>query len=102
MFFWDLHADNYVINITVPYVGTLLYCDVKKQLNGKKLYKSGEEGGIHVSKKTQEFWGISDETLDKYFSLEGIKDDSKHRKYHRKIVDRHYFMEHKKVVFQDS
>ena len=102
MFFWDLHADNYVINITVPYVGTLLYCDVKKQLNGKKLYESGEEGGIHVSKKTQEFWGISDETLDKYFSLEGIKDDSKYRKYHRKIVDRHYFMEHKKVVFQDS
>ncbi|BCJ94839.1 hypothetical protein acsn021_24080 [Anaerocolumna cellulosilytica] len=87
-FFYKINADNYVINICVPYLGTELHEQVKDKLNDFGIYKDGEESFIHTSLIMKDFWGISDDTLDMYFSLQGKKDDSKLRRYIRKIVDK--------------
>lgn len=89
----DLKADSYVINISIPYMGTELYYCMADQLKKHRFYESGEEGYIHVSKKMQHFWQISDETMQMYFQLEGRKDDLQHREYQRKIVDQTTYLQ---------
>lgn len=89
--FNELKADNYVININVPYIGTELYEQVKDKLHDYGIFNDGEESFIHTSLIMKEFWGISDETLDMYFSLQGKKDDSVTRNYISKIVDKAYY-----------
>lgn len=89
--FHDLQANNYVINITVPYQGTELYSEMATYLHQKGLYEDGEEGFSHISLIMKDFWNISDETLAMYFSLQGKKDDANKRSYCEKIVDKEYF-----------
>ncbi|MFP4976678.1 B12-binding domain-containing radical SAM protein [Paenibacillus sp. CN-4] len=100
-FFKALEADNYVININVPYVGTQLYEQVKEQLFDFGIYKDGEESYMHTSLVMQEFWGISDETRDCFFALQGEKDDAKVRNYKRKIVEKESFIENNVLTFQE-
>jgi anaerobic magnesium-protoporphyrin IX monomethyl ester cyclase len=101
-FFKDLNADNYVVNINVPYVGTELHEQVRDRLYDFGLYRDGEESLIHISLEMKEFWGISDETIDMYFCLPGKKDDSNTRKYKRKVVDRDFFRKSGKIAYIDS
>lgn len=98
-FFKELKADNYVININVPYVGTELHEQIKDRLYEFGIYKDGEESYLHTSLVMQDFWGITDETLDIYFALQGEKDDAIVRDYKRKIVDKELFMEQNIVRF---
>ncbi|HHV28125.1 B12-binding domain-containing radical SAM protein [Acetivibrio mesophilus] len=98
-FFYDLKADNYVININVPYLGTELHEQIKDRLIDFNLYKDGEESFIHTSLVMKEFWNISDETLNMYFSLQGKKDDSDFRKYKKKIVDKEQYMKNRQIVY---
>lgn len=89
--FKDLHANNYVINITVPYQGTELFNEMDTYLHESGLYKDGEEGFSHISLIMKDFWNISDETLAMYFSLQGQKDDANKRNYCKKVVDKEYY-----------
>lgn len=89
--FRDLHANNYVINITVPYQGTELYGKMDTYLHENGLYEDGEEGFSHISLIMKDFWNISDETLAMYFSLQGKKDDANIRNYCKKVVDKEYY-----------
>ncbi len=98
-FFKNLKADNYVININVPYIGTELFEQLKEELYEFGLFKDGEESFVHTSLAMKDFWGISDETINQYFSLQGKKDDSMVRNYKSKIVDRKSYKENKKVVY---
>ncbi len=99
MDFKNLKADNYVININIPYMGTELYKSQSYKLKEHGIYKEGEEGFIHTSLAMKEFWGISDKTLNEFLSLEGEKDDSQHRDYKRKIVDKTYYMKTREVKY---
>ena len=87
--FKNLKASNYVININVPYPGTKFYEQMNEALEKEGI--SRIEDFTHTSLVMQKFWGISDETLKLYFSLEGQKDDSETRKYIRKIVDKNLY-----------
>lgn len=89
--FRDLQANNYVINITVPYQGTELYGKMDTYLHENSLYEDGEEGFSHISLIMKDFWNISDETLAMYFSLQGKKDDANKRNYQKKVVDKEYY-----------
>jgi anaerobic magnesium-protoporphyrin IX monomethyl ester cyclase len=97
--FRELKADNYVININVPYQGTELYEQIKDKLHSSGLYQNGEEGFTHTSLIMKEFWGISEKTLKMFFELEGVKDDSEFRRYKRKIVNRDHYLDRNEVVF---
>lgn len=99
-FFKDLEAENYVININVPYIGTQIYKQMKDELNKYGIMRDGEESFIHTSLTMQQFWGISDETLQMYFSLQGKKDDAQLRKYQSKIVDRDIYEKDKIIVYK--
>jgi anaerobic magnesium-protoporphyrin IX monomethyl ester cyclase len=101
-FFKELNADNYVININVPYLGTELYEQVKDKLHTLGLYRDGEESLIHTSLTMKDFWGISDQTLNLYFSLQGKKDDSLIRKYARKVVDRNVYDREGKIIYREA
>lgn len=90
-----------MININVPYVGTQLYEQVKEQLFDFGIYKDGEESYMHTSLVMQKFWGISDETRDSFFALQGEKDDSKVRNYKRKIVEKAAFIENDVLSFHE-
>ena len=98
-FFKELDADNYVVNISVPYIGTALYDEVFPMLHQKGIYKKGEEGFIHTSQVMKEFWGISDSTLDLFFSLQGVKDDARFRVYKRKVVNNDIFLNSKRITY---
>ncbi|HEY9062655.1 MAG TPA: radical SAM protein [Pseudobacteroides sp.] len=98
-FFKELKAENYVININVPYLGTEIYEQVKGKLHEYGLFKDGEESLVHTSLIMKDFWGISDETINMYFSLQGKKDDSAVRKYRRKIVDKKRYNESREIVY---
>ncbi len=98
--FKNLNADNYVVNICVPYMGTRLYTMMEEKLSECGLFQNGEEGYIHVSKIMQDFWKISDETVDMYFLLVGTKEDQIHRNYKRKIVDKGVYDKTGKVVYE--
>ena len=98
-FFKNLDADNYVININVPYIGTELYQQVKHSLHQSGIYKEGEEGFTHTSLVMKEYWGISSDTLKMYFELEGEKDDSSHRSYKKKIVDKAHYLKTGKIIY---
>lgn len=89
--FRDLKADNYVVNITIPYVGTRLYRSIEEELREEGLYRHGEPGFFHLSEEMQRYWKISDETLKMYFSLQGRKDDAAVRTFEHKVVDRAYY-----------
>lgn len=97
--FKELNADNYVININVPYMGTKLYDQMHEELSKFKIYASGEEDFTHTSLIMKKFWNISDETINMYFSLQGEKDDSNLRKYKRKIVDRNYYIKTREIRY---
>lgn len=86
-YFHSLKADNYVINVSVPYIGTKLYETLAPKLKEAGLYIEGEEGFSHTNEQMVKFWGISQKTLDMYFSLNdgSKKDDAAFRKYKRKI-----------------
>lgn len=101
-FFKELRADNYVININVPYLGTELFEQVKDKLHKSGLYQEGEESLIHTSLIMKNFWGISDQTLNLYFSLQGKKDDALVRKYARKIVDRNIYNRERKISYLEA
>ncbi len=98
--FKKLNADNYVVNICVPYMGTQLYTMMEDKLSKCGLFQNGEEGYIHVSKIMQEFWKISDETMDMYFLLAGSKEDQIHRDYRRKIVDKRAYDKTGKIAYE--
>lgn len=86
--FVELQATNYVINVSVPSVGTKLFAQIEPELKNAHLFLDGEEGFNHLADKMIKFWGISKETLNAYFELneKGTKDDSHIRKYKRKIL----------------
>jgi anaerobic magnesium-protoporphyrin IX monomethyl ester cyclase len=100
-YFRDLKADNYVININVPYQGTELYEQIKDKLHSSGLYKNGEEGFTHTSLIMKKFWGISEKTLKMFFELEGVKDDSEFRQYKRKIVNHSNYLNSNEVIFSE-
>ncbi len=100
--FKNLDADNYVVNISVPYMGTKLYQMMKEKLSEGGLFLNGEEGYIHVSKVMQTFWKISDETIDMYFQLVGTKEDQLHREYKRKIVDKKIYDQTGKIEYRPA
>ena len=101
-FFRDLEADNYVLNINIPYQGTVLYDAVQEELHNKGLYLDGEEGFMHIAEDIQRFWGISDTTLNLFLDLKKQKEDSFCRKYITKIADREYFNKTKEIVFREQ
>lgn len=101
-FFKEIEAENYVININVPYIGTQLYEQVKDKLREFGIMTGGEESYIHTSTKIQEFWGISDETVNMFFALQGKKDDSNVRRYKSKIVNKKKYIEEGKVEYIKS
>lgn len=98
-FFKDLDAENYVLNINIPYQGTASYDEIQEELQDKGLYLDGEEGFMHISKKIQDFWDISDSTLDLFLGLKKQKEDSFCRKYITKIADKDYFEKTKEILF---
>jgi hypothetical protein len=98
-FFKNLEADNYVININVPYIGTELYRQVKQSLHRSGIYEEGEEGFTHTSLVMKDYWGISSDTLKMYFDLMGEKDDSSHREYKKKIVNRDHYFKTGKIIY---
>lgn len=98
-FFKDLQADNYVVNILVPYQGTKLHDELKNQLYVSNLYLKGEEGFMHNSLTMKKFWNISDETLKLFFSLQKEKEDFAYRDYLPKIIDRQLFETDRKWDF---
>lgn len=95
--FEDLKATNYVINVSVPSVGTKLYEQVQDKLKRAGLFLNGEEGYNHLADKMIAFWGISKDTLDMYFRLnkKGKKDDSHIRRYERRILERKQYADEK-------
>lgn len=95
----NLHADNYVINIMVPYVGTELYGELVESLKDFGIFNDGEESFIHTSTVMQKYWNISDDTVRMYFELQGKKDDSNYREYSRKIVDKQYYHNNHKIKY---
>ncbi|MDE6252912.1 MAG: radical SAM protein [Lachnospiraceae bacterium] len=97
--FKNLNADNYVVNINVPYMGTKLYDIMKERIIDYGLFKNGEEGYIHVSKIMQKFWEISDETVNMYFMLKGAKEDQIYREYKRKIVNEKIYQKTGKIEY---
>ena len=52
-FFKGLDAENYVLNINIPYQGTMLYDEVQEKLHNRGLYLDGEEGFIHLAEDIQ-------------------------------------------------
>lgn len=90
-FFKDLDADNYVINILVPYKGTAIYNELNEQLHTCGLYLKGEEGFMHNSMIMKKFWNISDETMQLFLSLQKEKEDFAYRAYLPRIIDRQLF-----------
>ena len=95
--FKNLSADNYVININVPYPGTKLYSEMEERLGSNSI--NNIEDLTHTSEIMRKFWGIKQDTVDMYFSLEGKKDDSVTRKYIRKVVDRNIYKERHEIVY---
>lgn len=94
--FHELDADNYVVNISVPYCGTQLNQQLQHQLKEGSPYYNSEEGFFHLSDQMSQLWGISPETLRRYFDLRTKKEDRSYRQYTRKIVDPQiYFSEHR-------
>lgn len=96
--FEKLKADNYVVNITVPYVGTKLYEMTCDDLKEKGLY-SEEEGFTHFDSKMKDYWGISDETIALYRRLNYVKEDNVFRNYKRKIVNKKLYYEENEVSY---
>ena len=101
-FFRDLGAENYVLNINIPYQGTVSYNEVKEELHTQGLYLDGEEGFMHIAEDMQHFWGISDTTLDLFLQLKKQKEDSFCRKYITKIADKELFNKTKEIVFHEQ
>lgn len=96
--FCNLQATNYVINISVPYCGTTLYQQVFNDLQRNGIYKN-EEGLCHLSTEMPKVWGISIETIQKYFSLPRKKEDMIYRKYERKIVNPKIYFEENRIEY---
>ncbi len=97
--FKRVNASNYVVNITVPYVGTTLFRKIEKDLKRDGLFCRGEPGFFHLAKDMQKYWNISDETLNMYMSLQGKKDDADVRIFRRKIVDKSYYFKNQEVKY---
>ena len=78
--FEKLKADNYVVNISVPYVGTKLYEMIGDDLKRSNIYFE-EEGLAHFDSKMKDYWGISEETIELYRKLNYVKEDNVYRNY---------------------
>ena len=97
--FVDLKADNYVININVPYWGTKLHQQIQTSLEHGTPYHSSEEGLFHLSAEMSRLWGISQNTIEQYFNLQTNKEDHSYRKYVRKVVNPKVFYSENRIEY---
>lgn len=73
-FLKSLEAMHYVVNLTVPHLGTPLYAQVKSV---------AADDWQHLDARLREFWGLSEETVQMCMELNrhGRKEDSEIRRY---------------------
>jgi radical SAM superfamily enzyme YgiQ (UPF0313 family) len=79
-FLKSLDATHYVVNMTVPHVGTPLFARVKAfQIDGWQ----------HLDVRLRDFWGLKEETVQMFMSLNrhGKKEDSDIRSYGKRESD---------------
>jgi radical SAM superfamily enzyme YgiQ (UPF0313 family) len=92
-FLRDLKADYYVVNVAVPYKGTILYDQVQEALKKRSLLSVGsyERNFTHLSGSLIDFWGLTPELIEKYMQLSGTtvkgKEDGALRKFERRLLE---------------
>jgi hypothetical protein len=79
-FLKGLDATHYVVNMTVPHMGTPLFARVKAfQIDGWQ----------HLDVRLRDFWGLKEETVQAFMELnrKGKKEDSEIRSYGKRESD---------------